>query len=103
MEIDFKSQREMHESRFRPCYIQLNPERQMTRRDFIGALELSSYPSSASTSAARNDSFSQLRRKIRFKRSRYSRDRSLKASVEGSASSAVKESPLVTRNVARNI
>lgn len=61
------------------------------------------YPSSARTSAARNDNFSQLRRKIRLKRSRYSRDRIRKASVEGSANSVVKESPLVTRNVARNI
>lgn len=61
------------------------------------------YPSSAKTSAVRNDNFNQLRRNIRLKRSRYSRDRIRKVSVEGSAKSAVKESPLVTRNVARNI
>lgn len=61
------------------------------------------YPSSASISTARKEILSQLRRKIRLSRSRYSRARIRKASVEGSANSETKESPSITRNVAKKI
>lgn len=61
------------------------------------------YPSRANISTARKEILSQLRRKIRLSRSRYSRARIRKASVEGSANSETKESPSITRNVAKKI